>query len=193
MHHAPQYDYHDYDTSLQSGPEFLDDVSEILGGSELAGIPPHITNGLLGGTLLQNIQHKVRSELSRGPPSHVRSHVQIGIAPPAAVLPPQPVEFNRNVLYKHRNRPRNRLPHIPYSSSSRAHVATKKVDSEKITKAVKSIKGDPNSVSFSELMADFLVSNPLPSQFMNDKKDSERQDVKTKKGAKKKVFVPFRK
>ena len=176
--HLPDYDYDYYDSGLKSGPEFLDEVSGIIGGSEAAGLPPHITNDFLGGTLLQNIQHKVRSELSRGPPNHVRSHVQIGIVPHAAkaVLPHQPPKFGRNAAFKRRKRPRNRLPHVPYSSSNQDIITSKKT-SNKVAKAVKSIKGDPDSVSFSELMADFLTANPLP--FKDAKKSTKKTNKKT--------------
>ena len=150
------------------------------------GMPPHVTNGFLSGTLLQNIQHKIRSELSRGPPDHVRSHVQIGVAPHVAktFLPPKPPAFGRSAQFRRNKRRRNRFPHVPYSSSNHDIITSKKA-SNKVAKAVKSIKGDPDSVSFSELMADFLTANPL---LFKDAKKSTRSNKMQKK-----TFVPFRK
>ena len=68
-------------------------------------------------------------------------------------------------------------------------------DTRKIVKTVNSIKGDPNSVSFSEIMADFLTVNPLPFKD-EDEEASRKMDNpnKTENNKKKKtIFLPFKK
>ena len=194
--HTPlEYDYYDYDTGFKSGPEFLDEVSGIIGGSEAAGIPPHVTNHYLKDSILHNIQHKIRSELSQGPPNHFRSHVEIGVVPHGAksVIAPQPAAFNRKRPHKRKKKPRHRRPYIPYSASNqKGKIATEKAF-KKGVKAVKSIKGDPNSVSFSEIMADFLTANPLPFKDKNKDKSKKINKSTSKKKSKTTVFLPFKK
>jgi hypothetical protein len=194
-HNPLEYDYYDYDTGFKSGPEFLDEVSGIIGGSEAAGLPPHVTNHYLKDSILHNIQHKIRTELSQSPPNHFRSHVEIGVAPHRAksVIEPQSVTFNQRRPHKRRKKPRHRRPYIPYSASNQKEkIATEKA-MKKGVKAVKSIKGDPNSVSFSEIMADFLTANPLPFKDKNKDKAKKINKSTSKNKDKPTVFVPFKK
>ena len=194
-HFEPDYDYYDYEPGHQSGPEFLDEVSGIIGGSEAVGLPPRVTNNILKDSVLHNIQHKIRSELSDGPPNHFRSHVEYGFVPHGiakSVLPPQPPVFGRKRNRKHRKKHRPRRPHLPFSSSNhKENIASEKA-SKKVVKAVKSIKGDPDSVSFSEIMADFLTRNPLPFKDKNKETMKSVRKGKTKPKSNKSVFVPFK-
>ena len=192
LDHPPDYDLYEYDPGLKSGPEFLDEVSGIIGGTEAAGLPPHVTNHYLKDSVLHNIQHKLRSELSLGPPNHFRSHVEIGVVPHGAktILPPQPAAFGPRRPPKHRKRTRHRRPHIPFAGSNRNENIADKKASKKVAKTVKSIQGDPDSVSFSEIMADFFTANPLPENFQ--KKDTTKTNKpKSRKKNNKTVFLPF--
>ena len=202
-HHIPDYDYYDYDPGFKSGPEFLDEVSGIIGGSEAAGLPPHVTNHYLKDNVLLNIQHKLRSALSQGPPNHFRSHVEIGVVPHSAKkslppLPHEPIFGRKRPLQQHRKRNRHRHrrpPSIPFSASHKQENVVSEKDTRKIVKTVNSIKGDPNSVSFSEIMADFLTVNPLPFKD-EDEEASRKMDSpsKTENNKKKKtIFLPFKK
>ena len=193
-HFEPDYDYYDYAPSLQSGPEFLEEVSGIIGGAQQVGLPPRVTNNILKDSVLHNIQHKIRSELGDGPPNHFRSSVQYGFVPHEAVkavLPPQPPAFGRK--RKHKKKHRHRRPHLPFSSSNKKENIASEKASKKVVKAVKSIKGDPDSVSFSEIMADFLTNNPLPFKDENKELMKNVRKSKPKSKSNKTIFLPFKK
>ena len=137
-HYEPDYDYYDYNPGIQSGPEFLDEVSGIIGGAEQVGLPPRVTNNILKDSVLHNIQHKIRSELGDGPPNHFRSHVEYGFVPHGAakaVLPPQPPVFGRN--RKHRKKHRHRRPRLPFSSSKSLKNCMKCIADKEATAAPK--------------------------------------------------------
>ena len=78
------------------------------------------------------------------------------------------------------------------SFNKKESIASEKA-SKKVVKAVKSIKGDPDSVSFSEIMADFLTNNPLPFKDENKELMKNVRKSKPKSKSNKTIFLPFKK
>ena len=133
-------DYYDYPHPLPPkrpgvpGPVFLDEVEGILNSKH-----PH---GKFPKTLLSSVHDRVKSELSKGPPDTPGSFINVG-----KVLPPQPPFFES------KKRPLN----PGFFALSASNISKKK------SKPRKPSNSQPDSLSFSELMADFLKKKPSRS------------------------------
>ena len=158
--HAPVRHHHN------SGPHFLDGVSAILGGATSGAVHPRDVGPILGSTLLQDIQDKVRSELDIGPPNQPFTDINVGatppVPPPSTPLPFLP-GFEPRVDVNPRSEPTSRWDGYATGSNDQPKKAQKDIKPPKPPKKIKKIQTpEPNGqLSFSELMSDFL-SKPLP-------------------------------
>ena len=170
---------------LPSGPQILDGVSAIFDGAATGAIHPHDVGSVIGGSLLQDIQGKVFSELTSGPGGGPYTKVLLGKTTPAPSplttgSPPFLPHFQPRVDIQSRGdiQPRDDLqPRVDITPKSKPvknpnhgpsyhdGYAIGTSDNPKTKEKPKPVskKGPEPSgqLSFSELMSDFL-QKPLP-------------------------------